>query len=518
MRRALLLALLLAEGLTLGVCFDSKTVEGLPRGWWSPVLGVSGWLMTAALTVLAALLLVVSARLRREGAAAASTPRRAGVLVVLHLGCFAALFALSATLFRADATPGHPGALVSAWLMAVALTLATWLGALAPARELIGALRGHAPVLGLACALGLCAFGVGKLSQAMWEPLRGATFVVAGALLRACGQTVVEDPPTYTLGVRDFSVQIAPECSGYEGVGLAWVFLLAALWLFRDRLRFPRAYLLLAIGTLAALLANAVRLAALVLVGAFVSTEVALGGFHSYSGTLLFSGTVLALVALALRSPWFARVEERGARATYPAAPYLAPFLTLVAAGLCARAVAADDVDPLFFAPPLAGLAACAWFAGDYRRMSWRCSWFAVPAGILAAAVWTALDALLRGASAEPVPAPAALQLATRLGGTLLIVPFVEELAFRGFLARRLSNADFERMPPERISLAGVLVSALAFGLLHRLVVAGVLSGIVYALVYRRRGRLADAVVAHATTNAALVVVALATDRWELWM
>jgi membrane protease YdiL (CAAX protease family) len=53
---------------------------------------------------------------------------------------------------------------------------------------------------------------------------------------------------------------------------------------------------------------------------------------------------------------------------------------------------------------------------------------------------------------------------------------------------------------------------------MHQRMVAGALAGLCYALVYRRRGRLTDAVIAHAATNAALVVVAAVTGRYDLWL
>jgi len=139
-------------------------------------------------------------------------------------------------------------------------------------------------------------------------------------------------------------------------------------------------------------------------------------------------------------------------------------------------------------------------------------SWFAPLAGLVVAALWTALDAIApsaspRGAVTIPV-AGAAMRALT----TVLVVPLTEELAFRGFLARRVSSASFEEIAPGAISIAGVAVSSAAFGLLHGRPIAGALDGLVYALVYRARGRLADAIVAHAVTNGALVLAVYATS------
>jgi hypothetical protein len=43
------------------------------------------------------------------------------------------------------------------------------------------------------------------------------------------------------------------------------------------------------------------------------------------------------------------------------------------------------------------------------------------------------------------------------------------------------------------------------------------LAGVFYAVALYRRGELADAVVAHATTNALLTVYVLAIGSWALW-
>ena len=61
------------------------------------------------------------------------------------------------------------------------------------------------------------------------------------------------------------------------------------------------------------------------------------------------------------------------------------------------------------------------------------------------------------------------------------------------------------------------LLSSFAFGLLHKSWPAGVAAGLIYAFAYRRRGRLFDAVLAHAVTNAVMVVVVLATGDQGLW-
>jgi CAAX prenyl protease-like protein len=98
------------------------------------------------------------------------------------------------------------------------------------------------------------------------------------------------------------------------------------------------------------------------------------------------------------------------------------------------------------------------------------------------------------------------------------VVPFAEELAFRGYLTRRFSAADVETVPAGRFSWIGFIVSSVLFGTLHSSWIAGILVGMVYAWAWYRRGSIGDAVLAHAVTNFLLAVMVLAGGQWQLWV
>ena len=89
-------------------------------------------------------------------------------------------------------------------------------------------------------------------------------------------------------------------------------------------------------------------------------------------------------------------------------------------------------------------------------------------------------------------------------------------------LARRLVvrslKYPFDQTVANYIGTAvAVVLSSAAFGALHGRWLAGMLAGALYALAYYRRGRLGDAVLAHATTNALIAAYVLATGTWSLW-
>ena len=97
-------------------------------------------------------------------------------------------------------------------------------------------------------------------------------------------------------------------------------------------------------------------------------------------------------------------------------------------------------------------------------------------------------------------------------------MPIAEELAFRGFLIRRVMSADFQTRGIREYTYVALLISSLAFGLMHGdRWIAGTAAGLLYAAAMLKRGRIGDAVVAHATTNALLAVWVLAGGRWDLW-
>ena len=107
--------------------------------------------------------------------------------------------------------------------------------------------------------------------------------------------------------------------------------------------------------------------------------------------------------------------------------------------------------------------------------------------------------------------------LAFRIAGSVIVVPLAEELAFRGFLVRRLISSDFIAVSPGRFTWPSFLISSVLFGALHGRWLAGTLAGLLYGLALYRRRELSDSVVAHATTNALIAAHVVTTGDWLLW-
>jgi exosortase E/protease (VPEID-CTERM system) len=362
-------------------------------------------------------------------------------------------------------------------------------------------------------------------------PLSGPTFLLVQWLLTAFGQDVVSDPAHFVLGTKQFSVGVYPACAGHEGIGLMVLFAGAYLWLYRRSLRFPQAYLLLPCAVLGVWLLNAVRLAVLVLFGTYVSPEIAMGGFHSQVGWLCFIGVALGMVAVTQRMPFFdatgAGPADRKAE-TSPTTAYLAPLMALLAFTMITGALS-GGFDWLYPVRVL-GTAVVVWLfwrrsiAWPTLAQSW--SWKAVAIGVAVFVIWIGLERVtgrpeagssIAGALGGMPAGLAATWLFFRVVGSVVTVPIAEELAFRGYLLRRLIAADFDQVTSVRFTWLSFLVSSVLFGALHGRWLAGTAAGMCYAFAMYRRGKVADAVIAHAVTNALIAADVLILGNWGLW-
>jgi exosortase E/protease (VPEID-CTERM system) len=274
---------------------------------------------------------------------------------------------------------------------------------------------------------------------------------------------------------------------------------------------------------------GALRITLLVLIGAAGAPGVAVDGFHSEAGWIAFNCVALGFAILSRKLPWFAAqasdppVQE--ALSDSPTAAHLLPFLAILAAGMISRA-AAGGFEWLY---PLCLFAAAAalWFSrAQYKRMDWKCGPLAFVSGSLVFLIWLTLDRF-QGIQVNPgaalglaaLPSYAGIAwIVCRLTAALVTVPVAEELAFRGFLIRRLVSSDFDSLRPQAFTIFAVLLSSLLFGLLHGpRWPAGTIAGLVYAVAFLKRGRIGDAVVAHATTNALLAIWVLWIGNWSAW-
>jgi exosortase E/protease (VPEID-CTERM system) len=530
--RLVVIAVVLAAEILVGSYLVQATPVDMLRGAPEALRLVQHWLFRFIIAYAVSLSLL--AYLRGAGLTAAlSAADQAPVRlrwVVVHVLLLAPFLYLSSVLY----TPYVPFAAVAlAWHLAAGAATLALFAALAPASVWITVLRkaGGLPLFAIVPAA--AAVAVISLSQMLWQPAAQITFRLVQLLIKPLLPTLQSDPVALTLATDRFAVQIAEVCSGLEGVGLMLAFCAAWLWFFRREYYFPRALVVIPLGVLAVFLLNAVRIAVLILIGNAGYDRVATVGFHSQAGWIAFNLAGFGVAILAHTNPWLSRVaaEKRAGRtraghsrsATNPTAAYLMPLLAILAAGMIAHALSAD-FEVWYPLRLLAALAVLWFYRGSYAGANLTFSWRGPVTGIFLFGLWVGVGAFLSSPASEPLglaalsPAMRGGWIGCRVIAAVVTVPIAEELAYRGYLLRRLTTAHFESAPFSAARWPQLGVSALAFGIMHgQFWIAGMISGLVYGLLAMRTNKLGESIAAHATTNALLAAAALLFGQWQLF-
>jgi exosortase E/protease (VPEID-CTERM system) len=382
--------------------------------------------------------------------------------------------------------------------------------------------RGTGYLWGLATFAALAAGFGGNAIRPLWPRATALTFYLVQTMLRPFGN-FTGNPATWNIGSARFTVEIAPTCSGLEGIGLILVFTLVWLLLFKNECRFPQALVLLPLGVVILFLLNSARIAALILIGNAGFETIATGGFHSQAGWIAFNVVALGTSVAARQVSWFSRRKPapKAVAVSNPTAPWVVPFVAILAAGMLSSAMTGSF--EWFYPLRIIAVAVVLWsYRATYRTIDWRFDWTAPAAGLLVFAIWMALDRFGPGPMPRSLAAVSSTArfawLAVRVIGATVTVPIAEELAFRGFLLRRFISADFEAISFRTFSLFALVASSVLFGMLHgQRWIAGTTAGLIFALVVTRGGRFGNAVIAHATANALIAVAVLGFGHWSLW-
>ncbi len=109
------------------------------------------------------------------------------------------------------------------------------------------------------------------------------------------------------------------------------------------------------------------------------------------------------------------------------------------------------------------------------------------------------------------------LFIVVRIAGSSIVVPPMEEMFYRSFLYRYAARPDFQNVPLGEFRLLPFLITSLLFGLAHYEWLAGILCGLIYQGLVCWKGRLGDAVAAHAITNFLLGLWVVWKGAWNFW-
>lgn len=367
----------------------------------------------------------------------------------------------------------------------------------------------------------------GALWRGEWggEALASLTLRSVELFLQLVGVGAVTHPAARVIGIDDFQVSVGAPCSGLQGIVLLSVFLVLYGAALRNTISFARFLVVFPAVWFLSWSLNVVRIAVLLLIGRYHSPDLAVGGFHSHAGWLIFLTISIPVATLAHRIPWLRKDRSASPIAARPrsvpriwADPVALETLPFAAfLGLAVVLATLSETPELFYPARICLVGALLWrFRGLLRTLQWRFDTGAIACGGAIGAFWvlSADEALMPGdidleLAALPIWA-SVLWAVFRIAGTVLVVPLVEELFFRGYVLRTLSTGL-----PAGV-LMGIVISSASFGMLHDRWLIAAFAGLIFSLLALSRSGLPGAILAHAAANAIVAAWAVSTGDWGI--
>ena len=163
-------------------------------------------------------------------------------------------------------------------------------------------------------------------------------------------------------------------------------------------------------------------------------------------------------------------------------------------------------------------------FRKHYTELSFKYHWSAPLAGLLVIVVWVGLNRYyphLGHGWSNPTSISddwlRHLAVFFRLLGAVVVVPVMEELFFRSWLARWVMNPAFSAVKLGAFSWTSVLITTGLFSVSHFQWLPAIFAGLVFHGYVIWKRRLGDAIVAHGVANLALGAYVLVNRDWEFW-
>ncbi len=527
-RRMAVALLIVPELIAFSHSSTVVAIRQLPSGWLAVGLLVGRWTMLASF---AAAAIFTWDSLKNDVLNTLKSPSRGDanwpIWLCVNLVALAVLVAIGRfATDRGVVVMQHPARWAAIGAAIAGVALLSWAAAVMPPDFWLRWVKHNPRAIAAAIIVGVVARLSQILSEHLWPVFTSSTLYGVALLLRAIGQRLVFDPARAIVGTARFSVHVGPPCSGIEGIALIIVLTCAYLWIFRRELRFPQVLLLIPIGVAAMWMLNTVRLVTLIMLGQWWPVA-SIEGFHSVAGWLFFNATAFALIVTSRSVPAFTRVVAAPSRtrAANPAAMYLAPLLAIIGASMLTR-IFSTGFDSLYPLRVVAAAAVLWMYRKELAALPVKVSLESIVLGAVAFAMWfllarghdaAAQNAAFAGGLHRMPEVAAAVWLIFRIIGAVITVPIAEELAFRGYLMRKLVSPEFETVSYRHFTWISFLGSSALFAALHDEWLAGLSAGMIFAVAVYRRGRLCDAVAAHATANALLAAWVLANHNWMLW-
>lgn len=329
---------------------------------------------------------------------------------------------------------------------------------------------------------------------------------------------------------KSFYAEVNPGCAGYEGIS----FILFFLILFYPYLRkFFNIYemagvFLICMGSVFIL--NSIRIALLIYIGENISADVAVGGFHTNFGVLtLVMVSVICMSFVWAKSNFTSKAENitehKSKKLFYLSqdGKFIIPLFILISTSLL-TGIFSGSFNWLYPVPITLSALSVFLIGRNNEKLSISFVCISLFIGALVFGIWIWIIPRNENYEADFLvnlyshgQFIAVIWLIFRLLGSSFVVPFAEELAFRG----GLWNMIFESLNPDTNlkirKIICLLLTSIAFGFMHDDIAAAIIAGLLYGLLRFFSDRKSYPIIAHSFTNFLISIYAIGFHAWSYW-
>lgn len=455
------------------------------------------------------------------------------IRLAINIAIYLVFFKLSLIVFNPEKIAATSVQIL--WMISAALTFISWCYFTFTLPSLIAFCQRHIKLVALSAAIATSVIIINFYAYRLWEPLSTITLYSSHWMLSLFFDDLYMEASKYHLGLRFFVVEISDVCSGLEGLVISMFTTSIYLFFLRKELRFPLVLVLLPIAAIISIVFNIIRITTLILIGAFFSPEVAVGGFHSVAGWIAAIFVAVMIVFIFSNLTIFNKKDLEKEKVTKHvieddnpdlAWAMLLPFIvflfiTLVSQIFLEKADGTFHFNYLYPIKAILGAAVLAYFWKIYAFKIPKNLFEPILGGFIIAVLWVLLvpaDEAYNQKFADGLEtmstAVMLLWFVFRFLGAWVVVPFIEEMIFRGYLLARFSNQPLANENKLVFSSLAFVVSTVLFAFIHFSIIAGIVAGAIFAIIRYRGKSLSEPVLAHAAANVFVSSWAVFTGQW----
>lgn len=354
-------------------------------------------------------------------------------------------------------------------------------------------------------------------------PLKTTVFEGIYLLLNIYSNEVIYNFNKLELGTTSFSIILKAGCSGIQGINL---FILSSLMFYsleKTNLTITKKKYLtfIAIGVIASVLLNILRISLLIMIGDLGYSEWALGSFHSHIGISI--SLVLIVIFCGSINHFYSKNQLFSTFSSFiysnPVNPYILPFIILLSLSIFFKALTPSW--DIWYPLKVIGMTFSLYIFKDYYKKLITINFNIVPLllGILIALIWFLIPLPNDKSDLKSTSFTfTIIWVIFKIIGSCFLIPIIEELAFRGFFLRFLIKVDFKNVQLGTFSLFSFILTSFIFGLLHQHFLAGIVSGALLNISLYYRKSIFDAIFSHMIANIIIALVVIIFGRWEYWL